>query len=305
MAKRPGAATVTGGAALLFLLTPGVATARDAGFPAEVSGGYASWSTAGTGLDLGAGAPASPGGTGRAWFPATGGGADPGTADASIDLGGTAELGSADEPLTLTGLHLDLDGSTGTLRSGALALAELTGAAAPAVRTGGVTWSGLRASLTADGAALLARWSGQEYAPGDALGVLDVTVGTGGAAEAPQPSPSPTPAPTPTPTPEAEAAATPTPVPRKPIASVAHAALAPGSRQRVTGEGFTPGEVVLVAVDADTRYQAVADEQGRVEREFPVYETAATGEHTVELYTVTSGSTGLEDKRVEARFAIR
>jgi hypothetical protein len=162
-----------------------------------------------------------------------------------------------------------------------------------------VTWTGLRASLTDDGAQLLSRWSGQRFAAGDGLGILDVTVGTGSGdapelpappAEPPQPSPSAT-------VPEKQQTA-----PRQPSgpsAAVAHARLAAGGEQEVTGAGFEPGEVVLVAIDEDTRYQAVADEEGRMSRAFPVYATAAEGAHSVELYTV-SGERG-----VVTRFEVR
>ncbi|MFE0676350.1 hypothetical protein [Streptomyces sp. NPDC058867] len=75
--------------------------------------------------------------------------------------------------------------------------------------------------------------------------------------------------------------------------------LTPGTDQTVTGEGFEPGEVVLVAIDQDTRYQVTADEQGRVSRAFPVYATAVEGVHTVELSTVTG------ERGAVADFAVR
>lgn len=46
---------------------------------------------------------------------------------------------------------------------------------------------------------------------------------------------------------------------------------------------------MLVAIDDDTRYQAVADDSGEVARDFPVYDTATEGAHTVRLYAVTGG----------------
>lgn len=305
MANRPGAAAVTGGA-LLALLCPGVAAA-DA-FPREVSGGYAALTLADQDVSLDVAEPAVRGSGDRAWFPATGGGADPEAGDADVELGGTALLTSAaGKQLPLSGLRLRLDGDSGTLRTRTaldgqareLDLAEVTSSAEPVVRTSGATWSGLRATLTADGAALLSGWSGAEFAAGDAFGVLDVTVGTGSdeAHETPEPEPTPTPTPTPT---ETERA---TPEAATPTASVAHSALAPGTRQQVTGEGFTPGEVVLVAIDEDTRYQATADEQGRVSQAFPVYDNAAEGEHVVRLQPV-GGSTASEFKAVEVAFAI-
>ncbi|NNN36594.1 hypothetical protein HLK59_40820 [Streptomyces sp. S3(2020)] len=304
MVNRPGAAAVTGGA-LLALLCPGVAAA-DA-FSHEVSGGYAALALAAQDVSLDVAEPAVRGSGGRAWFPATGGGADPQAGDADVELGGTALLTSAaGKQLPLSGLRLELDGDTGALHARTavdgqtreLALAEVTSGAAPVVRTSGVTWSGLRAALTEDGAALLSGWSGAEFAAGDAFGVLDVTVGTGSGDAAPQtPRPDATPSSTPSPSPtKTERAVS---EPAAPSASVAHADLAPGAEQQVTGAGFEPGEVVLVSIDQDTRYQAVADEQGYVSRNFPVYDTAVEGAHTVELYTVTG------ERGATAEFGVR
>lgn len=307
MAKRPGAAALAGGA-LLALLCPGVAAARDGdAFPLEVSGGFASWATAdaeltGQGVSLDVAEPAVRGSADRAWFPATGGGTDPATGDAEVELAGTARLAgpaATAQPLTLGGLRLELRGGEGALfartavggEARELALADVAADDAPAVRTGGVTWTGLRASLTDDGAHLLSEWSGRPFAAGDGLGLLDVTVGTG-SGDAPEPPGRTAGTPQPSPSaigPEKQQAA-----PRHeggPSAAVAHADLAAGGEQEVTGAGFEPGEVVLVAIDEDTRYQAVADEEGRVSRAFPVYGTATEGAHTVELYAV-SGERG-------------
>ncbi|WAZ25144.1 HtaA domain-containing protein [Streptomyces cinnabarinus] len=282
MTKRPGAAVVAGGA-LLALLGQGTAAAQDT----EVSGGYVSW-TLDTG-ELTLGGSARP-----AWLPATSGSADPETGAMDLKLGGTAQLAPAAEtapPLILADLRLHLDGDSGALRTRTavdgeareLALAEVE-PGDTAVRTGGVTWTGLTASLTDEGAALLSRWSGQEFTPGSALGRFDVTVGTGTvAAEPPQATPPTTP----------PAVVTP------PQAIVSAPELSAGSQQTVTGEGFEPGEVLLVAIDQDTRYQVTADEQGRVSREFPVYATTAEGEHTVELYGVSG------ERRAAAGFGVR
>lgn len=299
MVKRPGAALLAGGA-LLALLGQGTAVAQET----EVSGGYAGWTLDAGELTLGeAGRPA--------WFPATGGSTDPETGDVDVELGGTAQLSSpADSvpPLTLVGLRLRLDGDSGALltrtavdgEARELALGEVKPGTI-AVRTGGVTWTGLETSLTDEGAALLSRWSGREFTAGEGLGRFDVTVGTG-AAEAPEPTPSATP-----PAPQApsqEPSQEPTEAAEEPQMGTSSAALtipdiAPGSVQTVTGEGFEPGEVVLVAIDQDTRYQATADEQGRVSQAFPVYATAAEGEHTVELYSVSG------ERSAAAGFGVR
>ncbi|MGX5188016.1 HtaA domain-containing protein [Streptomyces avermitilis] len=310
---RPGAA-VLAGAALLALLCPGaVAAASGDAFPREVSGGYASWATASEaladhGVSMDAGRPAVRGSAGRTWFPAKGGGTDPEAGDADVDFAGTARLtrfADPAQPLVLDDLRLRLTDGAGALyartelggRERTLALAGVrANGAGPVVRTGGSTWTGLRVSLTDEGARLLSAWSGQRFAEGDALGELDMTVGTGGAAagkpagsdEVTQPSPAPSAA---------------TPEKREPTApasaAVARPDLTAGGEQRVTGEGFEPGAVVLVAIDDDTRYQAVADGEGRVSRSFPVYATAAEGEHAVELYTVAG------DRRAAVRFGVR
>lgn len=306
MAKRPGTAALAGGA-LLALLSPGAAAAQDGEtFPRTVSGGYASWTTTDAeltdhGVSVDVTEPAVQGATDRAWFPATGGGTDPETGDAGIELAGTAQLTGPAQPLTLGGLRLELAGGTGSLYTRAvvdgasreLALAEATVSQAPAVRASGVTWTGLRASLTDEGARLLSEWSGQEFAAGDALGLFDLTVGTGSGEtpevparpeETPQPSPSAT-----APEKQQQTALS---------AAVAQAGLAAGGQQEVTGAGFEPGEVVLVSIDEDTRYQTVADEEGRVARAFPVYATAAEGAHTVELYSVSG------ERRAVTRFEV-
>ncbi|MGW0843912.1 HtaA domain-containing protein [Streptomyces sp. NPDC002787] len=313
--NRPGAA-VTAAGALLALLCQGTATAQGGEeSPREVSGGYASWGPtfeAPTGADatVTAGAPAVRGSGGRTWFPVDGGTADPAAGDAEVGLDGSIRLGAAGvDALTLRELRLKLDGGTGTLRvraerageSGDLTLAEVgTGAATPTVRRGGATWTGLRVSLTAEGAALLTKWSGRPYAAGDELAPLDVTVGTGASGTG-APRDGATGAPdddTTSPAPDANDTAAGPPqagaeveqgAAAAPSAAVDRASLAAGAGQRVTGEGFEPGEVVLVAIDDDTRYQAVAEDSGAVAREFPVYGTATEGAHTVRLYSVTGG----------------
>lgn len=296
MVNRPGAAALAGGA-LLALLSPGAAAAQDGEtYPREVSGGYASWKPA-EGVSLDVTEPATRGSGDRAWFPATGGGADPETGVAEVELGGAAQLGGSTGPLPLGALRLELDGDSGSLhartavdgRARELALADVSSDGAdPVVRRSGVTWTGLRASLTEEGALLLSEWSGREFARGDDLGLFDVTVGTGAAAEdeVPAARPEETPAPAPEPTPSATA-----PGEQALSAAVAAPELAAGGGQTVTGTGFEPGEVVLVAIDADTRYQTTADEQGRVAQDFPVYTNAAAGAHSVELRAV-SGQRG-------------
>ncbi|MFF9038745.1 HtaA domain-containing protein [Streptomyces sp. NPDC014892] len=332
--NRPGVA-VTAAGALLALLCQGTATARDgAETPREVSGGFASWGPAfeaSTGADatVTAGAPAVRGSGGRTWFPVDGGTATPGAGDADIALDGSIRLGGAGtDPLTLDELRLRLDGGTGTLRvraeraeeSDDLTLAEVgTGATAPNVRSGGATWSGLRVSLTAEGAALLTRWSGRSYAAGDELAPLDVTVGTGasgtadpqdgspGASDGDASSPPPGPNDTPTGSAETDAGAgagAERETGESPSAAVDRTSLAAGDGQQVTGEGFEPGEVVLVAIDDDTRYQAVADASGRVARDFPVYDTATEGAHTVRLYSVTGGREAVAEFTVVADEAV-
>lgn len=319
MAKRPGAAAVTGGA-LLALLCPGVAAAQDgATFPDDVSGGYAALRFENQNVALDVAEPAVRGSADRSWFPVTGGGADTGTGEAEIELGGTALLTTASASLPLGGLRLELDGDTGVLSARAAVagqarervLAEVTSDSGPLVRSSGVTWSGLRASLSAEGAALLSEWSGAEFAAGDAFGVLDVTVGTGngtaGAAPVPDGTPG-TPETSGTPRPSEPPASRPTDEGRDdagrtaaaPTATVARTPLAPGAGQQVTGAGFEPGETVLVSIDQDTRYQVVADEQGGVTRAFPVYDRAFEGVHTVELYTVSGGRGAVAEFGVRA-----
>ncbi|CAM5414465.1 HtaA domain-containing protein [Streptomyces aurantiogriseus] len=304
-AQRPGAVALAAGA-LFALCCPAAAVAQDRpegeALPSEVSGGNVNWSASGgeltgRGVSLGVTAPAVRAAGDRASFPALGGGADPESGTVDLELGGAARFdGPADRPLVLAGLRLELAGEEGALyartvvdgRADELALAEVTASGAgPVVRTGGVTWTGLRASLTEEGAALLSSWSGSPFVTGDGLGVLDVTAGTAEAApETPRASPG--------------GEEQPQSVRQeKPTAAVAHTTLTAGAEQTVTGTGFAPGAVVLVAIDGDTRYQAVADAGGRVARTFPVYTNAAEGEHTVEL-TAVSGEQGA----VSARFGV-
>ncbi|WP_128434223.1 HtaA domain-containing protein [Streptomyces cyaneus] len=330
MAKRPGAAAVTGGA-LLALLCPGAGSAvaqdtpatQDAlAFPRAVSGGYASWTTADAqptdhGMSIDVTEPAVRGSTDRAWFPATGGSTDPETGAVDVELGGAARFvpsaGSV-PPLTLGGLRLRLDdnggngGNSGALyarttadgQARAVTLADVAASdAGPAVRAGGVTWTGLRASLTDEGARLLEEWSGEPFAEGDGLGLLDVTVGTG-STTAPAPTDSKPPAATPAPAPAPTTTAPQEPKQSTPTAAVGVEELTAGGEQTVTGAGFEPGEVVLVAIDGDTRYQAVADEEGRISRTFPVYTTATAGAHTVEISTVTGERRAVVDFGVRA-----
>ncbi|MBD0841650.1 HtaA domain-containing protein [Streptomyces sp. TRM68416] len=280
MAKRRGAAVLAGGV-LLALLSQGSAAAQET----EVSGGYVSWTLDTGELTLG-------GSTAPAWFPAAGGSADPETGAADLELGGTAQLvpsvGTA-PPLILAGLRLRLDGDSGALHARTavegqareLALAEVKPGAS-VVRAGGVTWTGLEASLTDEGAELLSRHSGSAFAEGDGLGRLAVTVGTGGEPARATPPPPPPPP----------------PPPLEPTATVAAPALSADSEQTVVGEGFEPGEVLLVSIDQDTRYQVTADRAGRVSRTFPVYATAAAGEHTVELRGVSG------ERDATARFTV-
>ncbi|KUL25095.1 HtaA domain-containing protein [Streptomyces regalis] len=323
MAKRPGAAAVTGGA-LLALLYPGAGSAAaqaaqdSQASPRPVSGGYASWTTTGSeptdhGMSIDVTEPAVRGSTDRTWLPATGGSADPETGAVDVELGGAARfVPSADpvQPLTLSALRLRLGDGDGNGNGGALyartvadgqarevTLADVAASGAgPAVRAGGVTWTGLRASLTDEGARLLAEWSGEPFAEGDGLGLLDVTVGTGSTTP-PDPTGSQPPAEAPTPLPATTAPQE--PKQSAPAAAVAVEELTAGGEQTVTGTGFEPGEVVLVAIDGDTRYQAVADEAGRVSRTFPVYATATEGAHTVELSAVTG------ERRAVVDFGVR
>ncbi|MFH0175791.1 HtaA domain-containing protein [Streptomyces cacaoi] len=317
MAKRPGAAALAAGA-LFALCCPTAAAAQvraeGEALSREVSGGSASWATGGTGLtgrgvSLDVTRPAVRASADRASFPALGGGADAETGAAELELGGAARFeGPAAQPLVLAGLRLRLASDGGALyartvvdgRARELALAEVAAAGAdPVVRATSVTWSGLRASLTAEGAALLSSWSGAEFTAGDGLGVLEVTAGTGEPGEtgetgsaAPEGAGSPQASPSAEAEPQAGG-------PEKPTVAVARAALTAGAEQTVTGEGFTPGAVVLVAIDGDTRYQAVADARGGIARSFPVYANAFEGEHTVEL-TVVGGEQGA----LSARFGV-
>ncbi|MFE2042406.1 HtaA domain-containing protein [Streptomyces sp. NPDC059477] len=323
--KRPAAALVVAGGAVLALFAPGAATVRAAPAGSEISGGYVGWSTA----ELAAGGVTLTSGTasaGRSWFRAEGGTADAGSAE--VDLAGTASFTTGDEPaqgLLLGELRLTLDGGTGTLYArrlegdrGEFALAAVRqGGAVPVVRDTGATWSGLRMTLTDAGAELLSGWSGQEFAAGETLGLLDVTVGTGGGTPDAPADPAgddtdpATPPPAPTDVPRSPEPPEPPRAPEQqspeslasgaaPTAAVGTPVLTGGGEQRVTGAGFTPGAVVLVAIDGDTRYQAVADETGRFERAFPVYASAVAGEHEVELTPVTGGGGG-----AVARFEVR
>ncbi|MGW0820290.1 HtaA domain-containing protein [Streptomyces sp. NPDC002845] len=327
MRKRPGA-VVTAGGAVIALLCQAPASAQDGADSArEVSGGYAGWAVAATGVlsgadvSVSAGKPAVDGTGGRSWLPVSDGTVDPAAGDATVGFGGAVRLTAAGDTLTLGALRLTLDDGTGTLRARAelggrthsLDLAEVReGATAPVVRGAGVTWTGLRASLTAEGAELFAAWTGRSYEEGGELAPLDVTVGTGTGAAEPEPEPpegdsgtEPSAPKPPVESPESsESSEAVTPEPPKaagetaPAAVAEHPTVVAGGEQRVTGEGFEPGEVVLVAIDDDTRYQAKADASGRVSRAFPVYTTAVEGEHAVELYTVTG------DRRAVAEFAV-
>ncbi|MFE6825790.1 HtaA domain-containing protein [Streptomyces sp. NPDC057690] len=320
MAKRTGAAALAAGA-LFALCCPTVAAAQvraeGEAPPREVSGGFAGWASGGSaltgrGVSLDVTRPAARAGADRASFPALGGDADPATGSTELELGGAARFeGPAAAPLVLAGLRLRLSGDGGALygrtvvdgRVRELALAEVASAGAePVVRATAVTWTGLRASLTAEGAALLSSWSGAQFTAGDGLGVLDVTAGTGEEEEAGETGStapggaggagSPSASPSAEATPQAGG-------PEKPTVAVARAALTAGAEQTVTGEGFTPGAVVLVAIDGDTRYQAVADDRGGITRSFPVYANASAGQHTVEV-TVVGGGQGV----LSARFGV-
>ncbi|SMF02343.1 HtaA domain-containing protein [Streptomyces sp. Amel2xC10] len=301
MAKRPGAVALVAGA-LFALSAPTAVAGQESSAP--VSGGRADWTPAAGGVSLDVTAPAAPTASGGGSFPALGGTADPRTGAAEVTLGGVARLGEPGRrPLVLAGLRLRLTGEEGALyartvvdgRARELALAEVA-EAEPAVRATGVTWTGLRASLTEEGAALLSDWGGGGFTAGDAFGAFDVTVGTGqGESPVPQASTS------------AEAEEPPASAPPDkaedegsgPAAVVARPVLAAGAEQTVTGAGFAPGAVVLVAIDGDTRYQAVADAEGRFARAFPVYANAAEGEHTVVLTAV-----GGEQAVAEVRFSV-
>ncbi|KPI17692.1 hypothetical protein OK074_1713 [Actinobacteria bacterium OK074] len=237
-----------------------------------------------------------------------------------------AEPADAAHPLVLHALRLELDGGTGTLRvrteldgsARELALAELDTAdgAAPVVRASGVTWTGLRASLADAGARLLSGWSGESFAVGEGLGELDLTVGTGtgsgamggGSAEGAEVSGAPAAdADADMEATESEGTQAQGPAEEEPAASaplsaaVAHPALTAGGERQVTGEGFQAGDVALVAIDGDNRYQAVADAEGWVVRAFPVCGTAVEGGHVVELHFVE----GKPGEGGVARFGVR
>ncbi|GGZ41204.1 HtaA domain-containing protein [Streptomyces poonensis] len=326
MRKRPVAALAGGVLIALLCQAPAQAAEDGARAPYEVSGGYASWSgPAGGGADVTVRAeePAVGGAGGRSWLPVTGGSATPTAGDADVGLAGALRLsvaGAEGGDLVLDELRLRLDGGTGTLyvraeqAGGArrLALADVgSGPSAPVVRSAGATWTGLRTTLTAAGAELLSSWSGKAYAEGGELAPLDVTVGVPaqagdgrspaspsapeqeeGQGQAPEPVPGATSGPGAGPRGAAEDE-------EAPSAGVARPSLAPGGEQLVTGAGFEPGEVVLVAIDGDTRYDVVADGSGRVSQAFPVYATAVEGEHAVALDSVSGG------RSAAVEFAVR
>ncbi|MFM9441971.1 HtaA domain-containing protein [Streptomyces acidiscabies] len=294
MAKRTAVVSLATGA-LLALGSPGALAGQD--LPG-VTEGRAAWSgtdgeLAARGVAFGVTKPAVE--SAGVSFPAVGGGLDVQRASGEVRLGGAVRLDGAEsqQPLVLAGLTLRLSGRAGTLqartavngRAREVTLAEVAASdAGPAVRESAVTWAGLRAELSEEGAALLSSWSGRGFVAGDGLGVLDVTVGTGVAEE-----PVGAPAANPTPTPGssgAEVSAEASPEAAAAV-SLTRLTLPAGGQQRLTGEGFTPGAVLLVAIDGDTRYQAVADGDGRFVRDFPVYGNAARGAHAVEVTAVT------------------
>ncbi|WP_194238531.1 HtaA domain-containing protein [Streptomyces spongiae] len=301
----------------MTLLYQAPAEAEDrARAPREVSGGYASWAAVAD-MPVRAGKPAVGGTGGRSWLPVAGGSADPAAGDAAVGLAGALELstaGTEPEALTLDALRLRLDDGTGTLharaeldgRSRQLTLAEVRSAtSSPVVRSAGATWTGLRVSLTAEGAELFSSWTGEPYEEGGQLAPLDVTVGLrSDTGEATPASPS-----APAPEPQQEWELKPDPEPGLESGSrseqaalsmkLAHPTVAAGGEQLVTGAGFEPGAVVLVAIDDDTRYDVVADGSGHVSQAFPVYATAAEGAHKVELRAVSGGGTAAAD------FAVR
>ncbi|MFM9612258.1 hypothetical protein DF268_31660 [Streptomyces sp. V2] len=285
MAKRTAVVALATGA-LLALGSPGALAGQE--LPG-VTEGRAAWSgadgeLAARGVSFGVTRPAVE--SASASFPAVGGGLDVQRASGEVWLGGAVRLdgASGQQPLVLAGLTLRLSGAAGTLqartavdgRAREVVLASVAASGAgPVVREGAVTWAGLRAELSEEGAELLSSWSGRGFVAGDGLGVLDVTVGTGVAEEpvgAPAANPTPTAGSSAEASPEAAAAV-----------SLARPTLPAGGQQRVTGEGFAPGAVLLVAIDRDTRYQAVADGDGRFAQDFPVYGNAARGAHTVEV----------------------
>ncbi|MDX3384145.1 HtaA domain-containing protein [Streptomyces niveiscabiei] len=279
----PGALAAQGG--------PGVLVAQDG--PGVLVEGRAAWAgadgeLAARGVSFGVTEPAVE--EAGASFPAVGGGLDAERATAEVQLGGAVRLGGSpgQQPLVLAGLTLRLAGSGGTLlartaldgRAREVTLASVAASGAgPVVRESAVTWAGLWAELSEEGAELLSSWSGRGFVAGDGLGVLDVTVGTGVAEEpvgAPAANPTPTAGSSAEASPEAAAAV-----------SLARPTLPAGGQQGLTGEGFTPGAVLLVAIDGDTRYQVVAGGDGRFGQDFPVYENAARGAHAVEVTAVT------------------
>ncbi|WP_320782585.1 HtaA domain-containing protein [Streptomyces sp. CRN 30] len=322
MRKRPVAA-LAGGVLVTLLCQVPAQAADGARAPHEVSGGYASWSAVGgdaVDVTVRAERPAVDAPGGRGWLPVTGGSATPAAGDVDVELAGALRLsapGAEGGDLVLDELRLRLDGGSGTLyaraeladRTRRIALADVApGASAPVLRSAGATWAGLRAALTAEGAELFGSWTGQEYDEGGALAPLDVTVGIPAAEGGRPPSASPS-APEPEPAeergtePEQASGAVPSgpPLPSPPgdaaeaedesapSASVAHPSVTLGGEQLVNGAGFAPGEVVLVAIDGDTRFDAVADASGRVSQAFPVYATAVEGGHAVKLDAVSGG----------------
>lgn len=284
MAKRTAVVLLATGA-LLALGSPGA-------LAGEAVEGRADWSVADSelaaqGVTFGVTKPAVD--AGELSFPAVGGDVDAERASGEVRLGGAVRLDGAEgqQPLVLAGLTLRLTGEAGALqartavdgRAREVTFAEVAAeGTGPVVREGVVTWAGLRAELSVEGAELLSSWSGRGFAAGDGLGVLDVTVGTGVVEE-----PVEAPAASPTPSPSGAEAAVSAPA----AVSLVHPTLAAGGQQRLTGEGFAPGTVLLVAIDGDTRYQAVADADGRFAQDFPVYAGAARGVHAVEVTAVT------------------
>ncbi|MGW0576220.1 hypothetical protein ACWD25_09645 [Streptomyces sp. NPDC002920] len=275
MAKRTGAVALVAGA--LFAL----------GAPSAAAGeGHVEWTLSVPGVSLDAAAPAARTADGSASFPTLDGATD------TLELGGAARLeGPTGQPLVLAGLRLRLAGADDG--EGELYARTVVDGRARELELAEV--AGLRASLTEEGAALLSSWSGTEFAAGDGLGEFEVTVPAPEAAVDPAESPAPeTPQPSPSPSPSPRLAESP-----QPAAAVARPALAPGTEQTVTAAGLTPGAVVLVAIDGDTRYQDVVDADGRIARSFPVYTTAVEGEHTVELTQV-----GAEQQVVAVGFTV-
>ncbi|MFD7708554.1 HtaA domain-containing protein [Streptomyces sp. NPDC059786] len=325
MGKRPGAVVLAAGA-LFALCCPGVAAAQDRPEGESLSGGGASGSWVGwaaddgepaaRGLSLGVTAPALEPSADRARFPAVRTAAEPGRGTADIELGGAARFDTpAAQPLVLAGLRLRLSGEKGTLsartalggKARGLTLAEVSASGADsAVRAGDWTLTGLDASLTADGAALLSSWSGTGFAAGDELGVFDVTVRADDTGDADGSSPAGTGTSQTSPNAGADtdtdtdAGMSQAVRQGGPAAAVTEDILTAGAGQTVTGTGFAPGSVVLVAIDGDTRYQAVAGADGRIQRSFPVYATALAGEHTVAL-TAVSGQQAVADTAYEVR----